>query len=115
MKKSLLVYEAVGAINLPALVRRAETPLVVKGLGMMIASVSVSPSISIADGGAMVDCVWKREKMLKEIETYDGAVETLVNVTSRALVGWRGSAAMKMSGGTTRGPSHRDPIHIASR
>jgi hypothetical protein len=58
LKKSLLVYAAVPATNLPDFARLAGTPLTVKGSGSTIASVSVTPSISIeiAEGGAMIEC-----------------------------------------------------------
>jgi hypothetical protein len=58
LKKSLLVYAAVPATNLPAFARLDATPLTVKGSGSTIASVSVtaSMSIEIAEGGAMVEC-----------------------------------------------------------
>ena len=53
LKKSLLVYAAVPATNLPAFSLRAATPLIVNGLGSTVASVSLTVSISIAEGGAI--------------------------------------------------------------
>ena len=55
MKKSLLVNAAVPATSFPAFALLAETPLTVNGSGNTIASVSITPSISIAVGGAMID------------------------------------------------------------
>ena len=52
------MYAAVPATNLPAFARLDATLLTVKGSGSTIASVSVTPSISIeiAEGGAMIEC-----------------------------------------------------------
>ena len=52
------MYAAVPATNLPAFARLDATLLTVKGSGSTIASVSVTPSMSIeiAEGGAMIEC-----------------------------------------------------------
>lgn len=51
---SLFVVAAVPATNLPAFARLADTPLTVNGSGSVIPSVSLIPSTSIAEGGAMI-------------------------------------------------------------
>jgi len=55
LKWSLDVNAAVPATNFPAFMRLADTPLIVKGSGSTMACVSVTPSMSIAVGGAMTE------------------------------------------------------------
>lgn len=52
---SLDAKAAVPAANFPAFVRLADTPLMVKGSGSTMACVSVTPSMSIAEGGAITE------------------------------------------------------------